>query len=998
MAQGGPRLQGDVPQLAGSTKLLLYYGPESSGEVMAKFLKAYGWGWQRISQKSPLKQALHNAKQAMDGQDQMIVCADGSHSEGAWANAANKCSSTVRMIALHVANFLRIAAGPGQPPAPCICASNPSEAPGPDLQLVYPKKGRFSAVITANTAGQLHAALSFLCNQSRQQPPLFPVNRDGQVDYRQHPYAAIHFIKVSKSPLASEQQHGGAPSPVAWTQGQNHQQPHDNHCSSRQPQAGQADGPFPGEHPQSHAWDAFQPSHATYKPEAHPLQQQQQMFQQSPAWGWGMQSSGLNQPFQAQAGGHNPHMGGFSPHNGGQAHPQWGPGMQQGRPVMGMGWGSQPQPPPHPHAWRQGGPIPFNSFAPDDLLAPPYPGQASLLQDPPHAAQQNTHHGQPPISMQGQWDHGSNNGMLQDGRISSGHAGTAGTAPTPITAQASHRLQHSGRMQGQGGHTQNATAYPNMSMNAMGQSGPGVSLMPGDLQSFAAHGLQQVNGMQMQPSFGGPMYPENVPFDGYSHPQPSGMQMQSQHRGRNREAQPMAGNAATAGQSRKHWKKQKKELHAQEAEAGAGDHLQGQSRKPGKKQRTGGSNGEADVGDQNQLPKNRKLSRKQRFKEKEREREREKEREAMPDYDMVQWLSTGLLPAWWTTERGSPTRISPAVAADRDGPNIMAADGDGLSTAAEGVTPGYGNGNSRQHAAAEHAFGTCQDQLQTAAGDSSRPGLGEDAPAATAAEQLAGPRADLRSTIWANLSHSREGITDQQDAQAGEQGGDEVLAEAEVPYRDECPPDEPIDLRPLLLFDLNGTLTAHTSARKSSGKSEMRPGLHHLRRLQEHFRLGIFTSSSRKTVQAVIPLLEAAAGPGPRLFSRPELVLYRDHTLPAAAAHVEAGGNFWDTCKPLVKWFSRLHHTILFDDDAYKAYRGEKSNMVLVPCWAEADAHDSCIAVIVDAVLEVLGPLGANDDLRAHTPQLTERITRGVQAIARKEMQQIQMGEVSPVC
>lgn len=73
-----------------------------------------------------------------------------------------------------------------------------------------------------------------------------------------------------------------------------------------------------------------------------------------------------------------------------------------------------------------------------------------------------------------------------------------------------------------------------------------------------------------------------------------------------------------------------------------------------------------------------------------------------------------------------------------------------------------------------------------------------------------------------------------------------------------------------------------------------------------------------RTVQAVIPLLEAAAGPGPRLFSRPELVLFRDHTLPAPAAHVKAGGNFWDTCKPLTKWFSRLHRTLLFDDDAYK--------------------------------------------------------------------------------
>ena len=40
------------------------------------------------------------------------------------------------------------------------------------------------------------------------------------------------------------------------------------------------------------------------------------------------------------------------------------------------------------------------------------------------------------------------------------------------------------------------------------------------------------------------------------------------------------------------------------------------------------------------------------------------------------------------------------------------------------------------------------------------------------------------------------------------------------------------DSRSILLFDLNGTLTSHTAAKRSSGKSLMRPGIHHLRRLQ----------------------------------------------------------------------------------------------------------------------------------------------------------------------
>ena len=73
--------------------------------------------------------------------------------------------------------------------------------------------------------------------------------------------------------------------------------------------------------------------------------------------------------------------------------------------------------------------------------------------------------------------------------------------------------------------------------------------------------------------------------------------------------------------------------------------------------------------------------------------------------------------------------------------------------------------------------------------------------------------------------------------------------------------------------------------------------------------------------------------------------------------------------------------------------------MVLVPCWAEADSEDSCIAVIVDAVLEVLGPLEANADVRQHTAELTERIKQGTLGILKKEMHAMQTGPaVSNVC
>ena len=42
----------------------------------------------------------------------------------------------------------------------------------------------------------------------------------------------------------------------------------------------------------------------------------------------------------------------------------------------------------------------------------------------------------------------------------------------------------------------------------------------------------------------------------------------------------------------------------------------------------------------------------------------------------------------------------------------------------------------------------------------------------------------------------------------------------------------PGDTRPIVLFDLNGTLTSHTAQRRSAGVNLVRPGVHHLMQLQ----------------------------------------------------------------------------------------------------------------------------------------------------------------------
>lgn len=180
------------------------------------------------------------------------------------------------------------------------------------------------------------------------------------------------------------------------------------------------------------------------------------------------------------------------------------------------------------------------------------------------------------------------------------------------------------------------------------------------------------------------------------------------------------------------------------------------------------------------------------------------------------------------------------------------------------------------------------------------------------------------------------------------------------------------DSRPILLFDLNGTLTSHTAAKRSSGKSLMRPGVHHLRRLQEHFRLGIFTSATQRTVGNVLPLLEQAAGPGTPLFADSSLILHRSHTEKVSADHVKGGGKEWDTVKPLHKWFKHMHRVLLMDDDAYKAVPGEETNMILIHCWEEEEPEDMHLKYVVDILLATYTDLSQDVDVRYQSEKVSE--------------------------
>lgn len=49
--------------------------------------------------------------------------------------------------------------------------------------------------------------------------------------------------------------------------------------------------------------------------------------------------------------------------------------------------------------------------------------------------------------------------------------------------------------------------------------------------------------------------------------------------------------------------------------------------------------------------------------------------------------------------------------------------------------------------------------------------------------------------------------------------------------------------------------------------------------------------------------------------------------------------------KPLRPYFSRMHRTLLVDDDAHKAVAGEEKNMLLMPCWDKDDPRDNMVGV-----------------------------------------------------
>ena len=129
-------------------------------------------------------------------------------------------------------------------------------------------------------------------------------------------------------------------------------------------------------------------------------------------------------------------------------------------------------------------------------------------------------------------------------------------------------------------------------------------------------------------------------------------------------------------------------------------------------------------------------------------------------------------------------------------------------------------------------------------------------------------------------------------------------------------------MRPLVLFDLNGTLILRKGAKMS-----LRPGIEHLYLLKELFELGIYTSMTRKNA---VLALKAIGACFVELFHEDCVLLHREHTT------VVGRPKLWSTVKPVRKWLPAHPLIFVVDDSSDKSLPEEAHLFVPIPTWTGA--------------------------------------------------------------
>ena len=174
--------------------------------------------------------------------------------------------------------------------------------------------------------------------------------------------------------------------------------------------------------------------------------------------------------------------------------------------------------------------------------------------------------------------------------------------------------------------------------------------------------------------------------------------------------------------------------------------------------------------------------------------------------------------------------------------------------------------------------------------------------------------------------------------------------------------------KPLLMFDLNGTLVHRTSK-----NTVVRPGIAELSRLQDRFQLGIYSCATKKNVYPMVRQIEDAVGE--KLFC---MVLHRGHCEDASDDVRRNIGKWYAKQKPLYDRFGR-RDVLLIDDERYKCLPKERDQLIWVPTWNPSREDDQTLTTLVNALLRYVHD---NEDVRRAVP----RINRSVRKYKREHL------------
>lgn len=171
------------------------------------------------------------------------------------------------------------------------------------------------------------------------------------------------------------------------------------------------------------------------------------------------------------------------------------------------------------------------------------------------------------------------------------------------------------------------------------------------------------------------------------------------------------------------------------------------------------------------------------------------------------------------------------------------------------------------------------------------------------------------------------------------------------------------DNKPLILFDLNGTLTNNWKDRNEQNRGLLfRPGIKNLRRLKGKFDLGIYSCMRDYNVNNTVRRLEQILGYG--IF---KFVLNQNHCEKASLELCEKLNKPYAMTKPIGKHSVNLNKTItkiiLVDDTYEKILKEEKKNLILVPTWNSKE-NDKTLEMLVTYLLRYIP---SNSDVRKKT-------------------------------